>query len=227
MLQQCRFPSATRLKHLVGGSGFHPCGDCQDRCRAGSAVVMWRDVTLRVGYTWDPSPLAVSASHSCWSQRELDVSPGQQQALRAGVQDEASLMLQRSPSMAITSPISSALTGLYKWTHCCCASSTEQQLEQTGTIEPHSTSYSYTCRMLVANQLQFRTRKIQLGDVPANRAKTVCASISQHSAAQAPLSLVKTSANSQEKECPHREGKNPSSCSRKVQAFTQHLYQIL
>lgn len=80
--------------------------------------------------------------------------------------------------------------------------------------------------MLAANQLQFRTRKIQPQGLPPNRAKTVCASISQHSAAQSSLSLVETSANSQEKERPHQEGKNPSSCSRKVQAFTQHLYQI-
>lgn len=156
----------------------------------------------------------------------VDESPGQQQALRTGVQDEASLLLRCSPSTAITLPISSVLTGLCNRSHCCRASSTERRLDQTGIIEHHSTSYSYTCRMLVANQLQFRTRKIQLEDVPLNRAKTVCASISQHPAAQASLSLVETSANSQEKECLHREGKNPSSCSRKVQALTQHLYQI-
>lgn len=188
---------------------------------------MWRAVTLPVEYRWNPSPLAVSASHSCWCQQELDESPGQQQALRTGVQDEASLMLQCSPGMAITLPISSVLTRLYKRSHCWRASSTEQRLEgQELLSEPHSTSYLYTCRMLVANQLQLRTRKSQMEDVPPKRAKRVCASISQHSAARSSLSLFKTSANSQEKECPHREGKNPSSCPRKVQAFTQQLYQI-
>lgn len=187
---------------------------------------MWRAATLRVDYRWDLSPLAVSTSHSCWCQQELDESPGQQQALRTGVQDEAPLIVQCSPSMAITLPISSVLTRLYKRSHCCHASSTEWRLVQTGTTEHHSTSYSYTCTMLAANQLQFRSRKIQPEDVLLNRANRVCASISQHSAAQSSLSLVETSANSQEKECPHWEGKNPSSCSRMVQAFTQHLYQI-
>lgn len=187
---------------------------------------MWRAVTLRVDYRWDPSPLAASASHSCRCQRELDESPGQRQALRAGMSDKASLILQCSPSMAIPLPISSVLTRLYKRSLCCRASPTDWRLDQTGTTEHHSTSYSYTCTMLAANRLQFRSRKIQPEDVPLNRANRVRASISQHSAAQSSLSLVKTSANSQEKECPHWEGKNPSLSSRMVQAFTQHLYQI-
>lgn len=75
--------------------------------------------------------------------------------------------------------------------------------------------------------LQFRTRKIQPENVPRYRRKAVCAPSSQHSAAQSPSQLAKISVSSQEKEYSHQEGINPASRTRMVQAFTQHLYQIL
>lgn len=105
-------------------------------CAEQGQVVMWRAVSLRVDYRWDPSPSAVSASHSCWCQQELDESPGQQRALRTGVQDEASLMIQSGPSMAIILPISSVLIRLYKRSHCCRASSMEQQLDRQELLSP-------------------------------------------------------------------------------------------
>lgn len=116
----------------------------------------WKAVTLHVDYRQDPSPLAISGSHSCWCQWKLDEAPGQQQALRMGAQDEASPTLRSSPSTATTLPSGlSVLIRIYNTSHCCHASSTGQWRDQTGTVERRSTSYSDTCRMLEGNQPQF------------------------------------------------------------------------
>lgn len=90
-----------------------------------------------------------------WCQQELDKAPGQVAGSKDGKVGWG--IVDASPNPVPVLPLlrpAGSQFSLGSTSHCSCASSMRQQLDCTGTVECHSTSYFNTCRVLVGQPAQ-------------------------------------------------------------------------